>query len=144
MTKTAGFLGFLKQNAATGIGTGTYNTVPQIGTVGAVGSERNLIDVSAHGDMWADFIPGRQEGNEVTLTLQWDPTLTTHSNIKNDYDATTQVARYYELQHPSWTTAYRFPAMVSAWESEPTDDGAMEAHITLKIVTPGVTTVTPS
>jgi hypothetical protein len=144
MTKQAGFLGFLKQNAATGTPTGTYNTVPQLQTVTAVGSERALIDVSAHGDMWADFLAGRQEGNEVELTLLWDSTLTTHANMKTDYDATNQVARYYELQHPNWATAYRFPSLPIVWEIESTDEAGMEAHITLKIVTPGVTSVTPS
>lgn len=144
MTKVVGFLGFLKQNAATGTPTGTYNTVSQIQTVTAVGSERALIDVSAHGDMWADFLSGRQEGNSVELTVMWDSTITTHQNLKTDYDATTQVARYYELQHPSWATAYRFPSIVTQWDVEATDDGAMEAHISLKIVNPGVSSVTPS
>jgi hypothetical protein len=144
MTKQAGFLGFLKQNAATGVATGTYNTVTQIGTVTAVGSTRALIDVSAHGDLWADFLPGRQEGSEVTLTVMWDSTITTHTNMKADYDSTAVAIRYYELQHPNWVQAYRFPAITSTWEVEATDDGAMEAHITLKIVTPGVSSVTPS
>lgn len=144
MAKVQGFLGFLKQNAATGVATGTYNTVTQIQSVGAVGSTRGLIDVSAHGDMWEDNLPGRQSGNEVALTIQWDPTITTHTNMKADYDATTTPTRYYELQHPSWASAYRFASIVSAWEVEATDDGVMEAHVTLKIVTPGVSSVTPS
>jgi hypothetical protein len=144
MAKVQGFLGFLKQNAATGVATGTYNTVTQIMTLSPVGSDRALIDVSAHGDMWADYLPGRQDGNEVELTLTWDPTITTHTNMKSDYDATTTPTRYYELQHPSWTSAYRFASIPSHWDVEATDDGGMEAHITLKIVTPGVSTVTPS
>lgn len=144
MAKQAGFLGFLKQNTVTGSATGTYTTVTQIMTVTAVGSERALIDVSAHGDMWADFLAGRQEGNEVELTLTWDPLNTQHTNLKADYDATNQVARYYELQHPNWASAYRFPSIPTSWEVEATDDAGMEAHISLKIVSPGVTTVTPS
>jgi hypothetical protein len=144
MTKYAGFAGFLKQNAATGVATGTYNTVTQLLTVTAVGSNRGEIDVSAHGDTWSDFLPGRFEGLEVTLTLLHDPTVTTHTNIKADYDATTPPVRYYELQHPSWATAYRFPAVVTAWEVEATDDAGMESHAVLRIVTPGVTSVTPS
>lgn len=140
MTKYAGFLGFLKQNT-TG---STYVTVPQILTIGPVGSARGLIDVSAHGDTWEDNVAGRFAGHEVELTLLWDPANTVHQTIKADYDTSTQTARSYELQHPSWTSAYRFPTIVSVWEVEATDDGGMEAHITLKIVNPGVTTVTPS
>jgi hypothetical protein len=144
MAKATGFQGFLKQNAATGTGTGTYNTVTQVMTVGAVGSDRALIDVSAHGDMWADYLPGRQDGAEVELTVAWDPTVTTHTNMKADYDSTVPPTRYYELQHPAWASAYRFPAVTSHWDVEATDDGSMEGHITLKIITPGVTSVTPS
>jgi hypothetical protein len=140
MAKVAGFLGLLKRNT-TG---STYVSVPQLLTVSAVGSERNLIDVSAHGDLWADFITGRQEGREVECTLLWDPADAQHAAIKADYDASTQAARNYELQHPAWTTAYRFPALVSAWEVESTDDAGMEAHFTLKIVNPGVSSVSPS
>ncbi len=144
MTKVAGFAGFLKQNAATGVATGTYNTVLQLATVTAVGSNRGEIDVSAHSDTWSDFLPGRFEGLQVTLTLLWDPTVTTHTNIKADYDATTPPVRYYELQHPSWATAYRFPSVVTNWEVEATDGGGMEGHAVLRIVTPGITSVTPS
>jgi hypothetical protein len=144
LTKQAGFQGFLKQNAALGVATGTYNTVTQIGTVTAVGSARALIDVSAHGDAWSDFLPGRQEGNEITLTVLWDPTITTHTNMKSDYDSVAVAIRYYELQHPNWASAYRFPVVTSQWEIEATDDAGMESHITFKIITPGVSTVTPS
>jgi hypothetical protein len=144
MTKQAGFLGFIKQNAATGVATGTYNTVTQINSISAVGSNRALIDVSAHGDMWSDFLPGRQEGLEVTLNVLWDPTVTTHTNMKADYDSVAVAIRYYELQHPNWASAYRFPSITSQWEVEATDDAGMEAHITLKIVSPGVSSVTPS
>lgn len=144
MTKYAGFLGFLKQNAATGVATGTYNTLQQLLTVAPIGADRGEMDVSVHGDTWSDFLPGRFEGNELDLTILWDPTLTTHQNLKNDFDASTQVARYYEGQHPSWATAYRFPSIVKHWEVEFTDDAGVEAHVTLRIVSPGVSAVTPS
>lgn len=144
MTKQAGFLGFLKQNAALATPTGTYNTLSQINSISAVGSARALIDVSAHGDTWSDFLPGRQEGAEVTLNVLWDPTVTTHTNMKSDYDSVSVAIRYYELQHPNWASAYRFPVITSQWEVEATDDAGMEAHITFKIITPGVSSVTPS
>ena len=144
MTKTAGFAGFIKQNNATGTPTGTYTTVQQLLTVTGFGADRGQIDVSAHGDQWSDTLPGRFEGKEISLTLLWDQTLTTHQNLKADFDAVTPVARYYELQHPSWATAYRAPTIPVNWDVEATDDGGMEGHITLKIVTPGVTQVTPS
>ena len=141
MTKVAGYTGFLKRNS-TG---STYVTVGQIMSLSAVGSSRNLIDVSAHGDSWSDFIPGRQEGTEVTLSVAFDPADAQHVAIKADYDATVPASRNYELQHPGFATrALRFPAFVTQYEEETTDAGAYEMHCTLKIVSPGVSVVTPS
>lgn len=141
MTKYAGYLGFLKRNT-TG---STYVTVGQINSLSAVGSERNLIDVSAHGDPWADFIPGRQEGTEVELNVLFDPADAQIVAIKADYDATTQTVRNYQLQHPAFASrALQFPAFVIKYEEEATDDGGYEAHVTFKIVSPGVTVVAPS
>lgn len=141
MTKVAGYNGFLKRNTT---GT-TYATVGQIMSLGAVGSERALIDVSAHGDQWSDFVIGRQEGNEVAMTVAFDPNDAQHVAMKTDYDASTPTARNYQLQHPAFATrALQFPAYTTKYEEEATDDGAYEAHITFKIVNPGVSVVTPS
>jgi hypothetical protein len=141
VTKVAGYNGFLKRNT-TG---STYATVGQIMSLSAVGSERALIDVSAHGDSWSDFVMGRQEGTEVELTIAFDPADAQHVALKTDYDAVTPASRLYELQHPAFATrALRFPAYTTQYEEEATDDGAYEAHVTFKIVSPGVTVVTPS
>jgi hypothetical protein len=141
LTKVAGYNGFLKRNTT---GT-TYATVGQIMSLGAVGSERALIDVSAHGDQWSDFVIGRQEGNEVAMTVAFDPNDAQHVAMKTDYDASTPTARNYQLQHPAFATrALQFPAYTTKYEEEATDDGAYEAHITFKIVNPGVSVVTPS
>lgn len=139
MTKYAGFLGFLKRNT-TG---STYVTIGQLLTMGGVGFERGLIDVSAHGDLTSDFIAGRLEGKAVDVTLLWDPADSQHSAMLTDFLAATQTARNYELQHPSWTTAYRFPAIFTMWDVEATDSDGMEGHMTMKI-TGAVTPVTPS
>lgn len=141
MTKYAGYLGFLKRNSSGSV----YTTVGQINSISAVGSSRNLIEVSAHGDNWADFIPGRQEGTEVELNVIYDPADAQIVAIKADYDASTQTVRNYQLQHPAYAThALQFPAFIVKYEEEATDDGAYEAHVTLKVVSPGVSVVTPS
>ncbi len=141
MTKQAGYLGFLKRNT-TG---STYATVGQISSIGEVGSERAQIDVSAHGDPWADFLPGRQEGSEVDLVLLLDPADAQHVAIKADYDSSSQTARNYQLQHPNYSTrCVQFPAIVVKYAEESTDDGGYEAHVTFKVVSPGLTTPAPS
>src|SRR5262245_55617369 len=117
MTKVAGYNGFIKRNS-TG---STYVTIGQIMSIGPVGSERNLIDVSAHGDQWADFVVGRQEGTEVALVIAFDPLDSQHVALKTDYDASTQTARNYQLQHPAFTTrCLQFPAYITQYEEEAT------------------------
>ncbi len=141
MTKVAGYNGILKRNT-TG---STYATVGQIMSISAVGSDRALIDVSAHGDQWSDFVIGRQEGKEVSLVVAYDPNDAQHVAMKTDYDASTPTVRNYQLQHPAFAThALQFPAYTTTYEEEATDGGAYEAHITFKIVNPGVSVVTPS
>jgi hypothetical protein len=141
MAKVGGYLGFLKRNT-TG---STYVTVGNIMSISAVGSERTLIDVSAHGDAWNDYIPGRMDGSEVDLVVAFDPADAQHTAIKADYDAGTQTARNYELQHPAFAThALRFPTIATKYEEEATDGDSYEMHVTFKIVNPGVSVVTPS
>jgi hypothetical protein len=141
MAKYKGYRGFLKRNTT---GT-TYATVGQIKSIGAVGSTRALIDVSAHGDEWADYITGRQDGNEVELVVMFDPADAQHTAMKTDYDASSPTARNYQLQHSDFAThALQFPALTTKYEEEATDDGGYEAHIGFKIVSPGVSVVTPS
>jgi len=141
VAKYKGYRGFLKRNT-TG---STYATVGQLKSLGPVGSSRALIDVSAHGDEWADFITGRQEGNEVAMVIIYDPADAQHVALKTDYDASTPTARNYQLQHSDYPThALQFPAFTTQYEEEATDDGAYEAHVTFKIVNPGVSVVTPS
>jgi hypothetical protein len=101
MTKVAGFLGFLKRNT-TG---STYVTIPQILSIDPVGFDRTQIDVSAHGDLWEDTIPGRLAGKELTVSLIWDPLDAQHQAMFTDATASTQTSRNYELQHSAWATA---------------------------------------
>lgn len=141
MTKVAGFNGFLKRNT-TG---STYVTINQIMSLSEVGDERSLIDASAHGDPYADFVVGRREGTVVELVLAFDPADAQHTALFTDYTATTPTSRLYELQHASFLThAVRFPGLPTKWSQEATDDGVYEMHFEMKIVSPGPTIVTPS
>jgi len=140
MAKQVGYLGFLKRNT-TG---STYATVGQIMSLSEVGFEKPLIDVSAHGDTVADFLPGRAEGTEVELNIALDPADAQHVAIKADFDNTNQTARNYQLQHPNYSTrCLQFPVLVTKYAEEATDDGAYEMHVTFK-VTGAMTTPTPS
>lgn len=142
MTKYRGFRAVLKRNT-TG---STYVTVGQVLEIGDVGSERAEVDVTAYGDAWADFLGGVQTGTEFTIRVAFDPNDTQHAAIKADYDAGT--TKTFQLQQPditpNTTAALQFPALLKGFLNRSPMDGAWEAEITMRIVNPGVSFVTPS
>lgn len=142
MTKYRGFRAVFKRNTSGS----TYVTIGQVLELGDVGSNRNLIDVTAYGDAWADYLGGVQDGTEVTLRVAFDPNDAQHAAMKADYDAGT--TKNYQLQQPdispNTTAAFQFPAIITQFVGRAPMDGAWESEMTLKIVNPGVTQVTPS
>lgn len=138
MTKYRGYRSTLSRNT-TG---STYVTIGQILETGDAGSTRDLIDVTAHGDEWMDFLGGRQEGSEFTLRVAYDPNDAQHTALKTDYDAGT--SKKYHIVQPDITgstAAVEFTAIITAWLVRDPNDGAHEAEMTLKIVNPGVALV---
>ena len=139
MTKYRGYRAIFARNS-TG---STYVTVGQLMDIGDVGSTRDMIDVSAHGDEWMDFLAGRQEGTEFELTYAYDPNDATHTALKTDYDAAT--SKKYHLTHPDITgstAGVELTAIITGWRVNAPQDGAYTAVATLKIVNPGVTLIT--
>lgn len=135
MTKYRGYRMTLNRNT-TG---STYAVVGQVLEIGDVGSTRDLIDVSAHGDEWMDFLGGRQEGTEVTIRYAYDPADSQQAQIKSDYD--NSVTKLYQLIHPDFAQKVQFTTVSIGYLVRPPQDGAYEAEITLKIVSPGVVLV---
>jgi hypothetical protein len=132
MTKYRGYRTVLSRNT-TG---STYVAVGQVLEIGDIGSSRAQVDVSAHGDEWMDFLGGRQEGLEVTIRYAFDPADSQQTQIKSDYD--NAVTRKYRLTHPDHAAIAEFTTISLGYLERPPQDGAYEAEITLKIVTPGL------
>jgi hypothetical protein len=139
MTKYRGYRATFARNT-TG---STYVVIGQILDIGEVGSERETIDVTAHGDEWMDFLVGRQEGAEFDLQYAYDPNDVQHTALKTDYDAGT--SKKYHLMHPDITgssAGIELTALIRGWRVGAPMDGAYTATATLKIVTPGVVLIT--
>lgn len=141
MTKYRGYRAVFKRNTT---GT-TYVTVGQILELGDVGSTRNLLDVTAHGDEWADYLGGIQDGSEVAVRLAVDHADAQHTALKSDYD--TGVTKKFHVEHPDMTgtdAGVELNAIVTSYVRRWPIDGAAEAEVTLKIVNPGVALYTPA
>jgi hypothetical protein len=124
----------LRGNGATP--TETFTAVGQVLSVGKAGSKRDLIDASAHGDDWKDYVLGQQDGDEVALTIALDPADSSQDGIKDDYDAATR--RNYQLEHEESTFHVQFPVLVTAFARGGEREGLLEIEATFKIVEPGV------
>jgi hypothetical protein len=117
----------------------TYVAVGQVTALDKWGSARDLIDASAYGDSWNDYVLGLQDGDEVGITLALDPANAQHSALKADYDA--GLPKNFQVVNTAMTAPTRtstFPALVTEFHEGGDRDGVHEVEITLKIVNPGV------
>jgi hypothetical protein len=119
----------------------TYVTIGQILELDKVGSSRDLIDASAYGDTWKDFLVGLQEGDEVAVRIALDPADTQHTALKGDYDA--GLSKKFHLVNTaiSPTRTLEVTAIPTEYHEGGDLDGVYEAEMTLKIVQPGVVVV---
>lgn len=138
MTKYAGRTAVLRVGDG-GDPTEVFSTVPQVGSIDAFGSSRDLIDASAYGDDWKDYVLGQQDGAEIGVGLQLDPNDTVHTALDADYAAATR--RNFKIDFGAGETpaaVFSFTAIITELTRTPALDGMWEANMTLKIVNPGV------
>jgi hypothetical protein len=116
-------------------------TVGQVTGLGNAGSSRNLIDASAYGDDWTDYVVGQQDGSEVDVEVAYDPADTHHTAIITAYNSAVSTA--FEFQHVDAGFHVGFPALVTKCERGAARDGLLVLTATLKILNPGVATISP-
>lgn len=116
---------------------GTPATIGQVTSLGMAGSSRDLIDASAYGDDWKDYVVGQQDGSEVEVTVAYDESDTQHVAVKTAYDAGTPTI--FDMVHTDAGFDVTFTALVTALSRGGERDGLMSMTFTLKILNPGVT-----
>lgn len=115
----------------------TLATIPNMREISAgLGGRLGQFDQSAYGDAWMDFGAAQKEGNEVTLTMQYDPANTVHTNLRTDADAGNTM--YIRANHVPSDFRWKVTMTGLGAEIVPARDGSLELHITGKIVNPGV------
>jgi len=111
--------------------------IGQVTSIGPAGSKRNLIDASAYGDAWTDWVVGQQDGNEMDFEVALDNTSAGHVAVKNAYDG--GVSWRFGMTHTAAALDIAWPGLLTKWERGGDLDGVTMGAGTIKILNPGVT-----
>jgi predicted secreted protein len=115
----------------------SFTTITEVTDIGGPSLEMNTIEMTSHDsvDGWAEFVGGILDAGEVTFSINYIPTDSTHDAgtglIKDMADRT---VRNFQLVFPDGSsTTWSFSALVTNFEpGEPVDD-KLSADVTLKI-----------
>lgn len=117
-------------------GGGSFSTIANVSDLSGPEREREAIEVTSHDspDQYREFVKGLKDGGEVSVTINFDPTNTTHQSLDADFEE--RDLRDYQIvilpgTADEWT--WEFTALItSISESYPVDD-RMEREVTVKI-----------
>lgn len=101
---------------------------------------RETIDVTAHNsaNAWMEFVGGLKDGGEVSLDVNYDPSV--HDDLVTDLDDI--APRNYKLVFPvTPVVTWSFKAILTEFSSEAPYDDKLAASLTLKVS--GKPTITP-
>lgn len=110
--------------------------IGQCTAIGKIGANQELIDASAYGDEWKDFVLGQKDGAEVAVTLALDPTDGGAVALEAAWDGDPHT---FTLAHADNSYDKDFEALVTTVMTGGDRDGLLEMEASLKIVNPGVT-----
>lgn len=110
----------------------TYTTINQVTSITPVGQNRSLIDVTNLSSTAREYKKAIKDGQEINLTIQYDPDDTGHSNLRTDMNSET--ARSYRVtftDSPAQTVT--FDALVTNWSiTNVAIDQVLTLEVTLK------------
>jgi len=115
----------------------TFTTIAEVTDISGPSLSADTIDVTNHNSAggYREFIQGLKDAGEVTFTINFIPTESTHNaatGLLKDYEDGT--LRNFQLVFPdAGNTTWSFAAVVTGFEpAEPIDD-KLAADVTLKI-----------
>jgi hypothetical protein len=115
----------------------TLATVPNIREVTpGLGGTLGTFDQSSFGDAWLDFGAAQKEGDDVTMTVQYDPANTAHTNLIANSDA--GATMWIQAEHTPSNRKWRTTATGTGARLVPDRTGSLGYEIHFKIVSPGV------
>lgn len=110
----------------------TFTAIAQVTSIGTVGSDRGLIDVTNLSSSAREYKKAIKDGQEIQLVIQYDPDDTGHAALRTDNDAET--SRNYRVtftDSPAQTVT--FAALVTNWQVTNIEiDQVLTLNVTLK------------
>jgi len=110
----------------------TYSAIAQITSITPVGQTRSLIDVTNLSSTAREYKKAIKDGQEINMTIQYDPDDTGHAALKTDMNAET--ARSYRVtltDSPAQTIT--FDALVMNWSiTNVSIDNVLTLEVTMK------------
>jgi hypothetical protein len=92
----------------------TYTNFPQVVSIGTVGQDRGLIDITNLSSTAREYKKAIKDGQEIEVVMQYDPDDTTQAALKTDNNS--ENARSYRVtlsDSPAQTIT--FNALVTNW-----------------------------
>jgi len=109
-----------------------FTTIPQVTSIGTVGQDRGLIDITNLSSTAREYKKAIKDGLEIQIVAQYDPDDTVHSGLRTDNDA--EVSRNYRVtfsDSPAQTVT--FAALVTNWSVTNIEiDQVLTLNVTLK------------
>lgn len=120
-----------------GGGSETFTTIVEVTDINGPGLDDEVVDVTSHdsANHAREYIGGLLDAGEVTFTINYIPTATTHNattGLIRDWKNRTK--RNFQLVYPDGgATTWAFAALVQHFEAAAPIDDKLAADVTLKL-----------
>src|SRR3546814_3399401 len=132
----AGIDAFGTQFKRDSTGGGVFVTIANVSDISGPSRSREAIEVTAHDspNQYREFVKGLKDGGEVTITINYDPGASTHSDLDADFEE--DDLRDYQvvvLPGEADTATWAFSGLITSIGDEFPVDDRMEREVTFKI-----------
>lgn len=109
-----------------------FTAVSQVRTLGPVGVQRGLIDVTNLSSSIREFASALQEGQEVNVEIQYDPGDAQHEGLRTDAQTANLIRAFQVEYQTSPLVTFDFNALVTNWSTNADIDNVYILSVTLK------------
>lgn len=108
---------------------------------GTFGSNRDQIDASAYNEDWKSYVTGQQDGDELPITIAYDPDDTGHAAVEDAYDNAPDDTVTFTITHVPTGAAWDITCILTSLNRGGQLGELFQLNVGAKIVEPGVVRV---